>query len=80
MPKGGVHPVEENVQVNSAELGLIPEENLSPNSGVDSQGTGGAQAFPVFKAVPGTGQPDRHDPIALQDKDVQYGLGSTQVM
>ncbi|KAL2310932.1 hypothetical protein Nmel_002615, partial [Mimus melanotis] len=62
------------VQVDPAELGPAPE------------GTGGPQVFPVFKAVPGSGQADRHDVIAwrvvqdLQDKVAKYGLGSSQVM
>ncbi|KAL2311255.1 hypothetical protein Nmel_002952 [Mimus melanotis] len=74
MPEGGILRVEEGVQVDPVELGLASEE------------TGGPQAFPVFKAVPGSGQTDRHDPIAwqvvqdLQDKVAKYGLGSAQVM
>lgn len=74
MPGRGVLWVEEGVQVDSAELGPIPE------------GTGGPQVFPVFKTVPGSEHVDRHDPIAwrlvqdLQDKVAKYGLGSAQVM
>ncbi|KAL2308565.1 hypothetical protein Nmel_001611 [Mimus melanotis] len=74
MLQGGILWVEEGVQVDPAELGPASEE------------TGGPQAFPVFKAVPGSGQTDRHDPVAwwvvqdLQDKVAKYGLGSAQVM
>ncbi|XP_032932154.1 uncharacterized protein LOC117005039 [Catharus ustulatus] len=86
MPTGEVLRVEEAVQVDSAEFSSVPEGPLPPAGGMEPQEVGGPQAFPVFKAVPGSGQPDRHDPIAwhvvqdLQDKVTRYGLGSTQVM
>ncbi|XP_058719366.1 endogenous retrovirus group K member 113 Gag polyprotein-like [Poecile atricapillus] len=56
--------------------------------GWDVQGApqGAAQAFPVFKATPNTGQADKHNVIAwrvvqdIQSKVAQYGLGSPEVM
>ncbi|RMC20615.1 hypothetical protein DUI87_01467 [Hirundo rustica rustica] len=47
---------------------------------------GGIQAFPVFKANPGSGQPDTRHVISwkavmdLRDKVAKYGLGSSEVM
>ncbi|KAF4804395.1 hypothetical protein TURU_008460 [Turdus rufiventris] len=64
MPTRGVLRVEEAIQVDSAEFSSVPEGPLPPAGGVDPQGTGGPQAFPVFKTVRGSGQPDRDDPIA----------------
>ncbi|KAF4803531.1 hypothetical protein TURU_015347 [Turdus rufiventris] len=86
MPRGGVLRVEESVQVHPTEFRSVPEGPLPPASGVDPQDVEGHQAFPVFKAVPSLGRPNRHDPTAwcvvqdLQDKVARYGLGSTQVM
>ena len=74
MPRGGVLRVQDSVQVHSTEFRSVPEDPLPPASAVDPQDVEGPQAFPVFKSVPGLGQPDRHDPTAwcviqdLQDK------------
>ena len=64
MPTGGVLREEEAVQVDSSEFSSVPEDPLPPAGGVDPQGMGSPPAFPVFKAVPGSGQPDRQDPIS----------------
>ena len=75
MPTGGVLREEEAVQVDSSEFSSVPEDPLPPAGGVDPQGMGSPPAFPVFKAVPGSGQPDR--PYFLVCCPRFIGQGST---
>lgn len=79
-------PKEARGDVQGQGVATGPQEGLL----VDQDGTGTSQgdiqAYPVFKAVPNTGQVDRHAVIAwkvvrdLQTKVAQYGLGSPEFM
>uniref|UniRef100_A0A8C0ZAV7 CCHC-type domain-containing protein n=1 Tax=Cyanistes caeruleus TaxID=156563 RepID=A0A8C0ZAV7_CYACU len=77
----GAGETEEGPEVTSAPDGWVQQEWE-----IGGAPQGAAQAFPVFKAAPNTGQPDRHDVIAwkvvqdIQSKVAQYGLGSPEVM
>ncbi|XP_057879888.1 endogenous retrovirus group K member 5 Gag polyprotein-like [Melospiza georgiana] len=60
----------------------VPQEN----SAIANVACDNPMAFPVFKAVPGTGQNDSHHVFAwrvvqdLQSKVAQYGINSSEVM
>lgn len=62
----------------------LPQESATVVQDNSASSEGVIQAFPVEKALPSSGQPDKHAIIAwkvvqdLQSKVAQYGLGSPE--
>lgn len=82
-------PQEEPVQVSWEEPELVattPQGSATVAQDDSAPSEGVIQAFPVQKALPNSGLPDRHANIAwrvvqdLQSKVAQHGLGSPEVM